>query len=113
MDDLKNRLAKIEKTLNTFISSLKKIEDAKNKRELYDFSTQQLTNWLKENEIDFKDHLKDKLVDVVWNNMNEWEWEYYDDEEDQEEEEEESEDESLEDIEDLEDIDDVEDKNTK
>ena len=27
MDDLKNRLAKIEKTLNTFISSMKKIED--------------------------------------------------------------------------------------
>jgi hypothetical protein len=94
MDDLKTRLSKLEKTINNLVDKFKKIEDVKNKKDLYQFSTQQLIKWLKDNQVDFSEKIKDRLIDIVWTNLNEWEWEYYDDEgeEDEEEDEEEEED---------------------
>lgn len=97
MDDLKNRLSKLENTISNLVDKIKKIEDVKNKKELYNFSTQQLIKWLKDNEVDFNEKIKDRLIDIVWNNLNEWEWEYYY-EKDEEEEEEESKSESLSDL---------------
>ena len=95
MDDLKNRLSTLENTIICLVKNLKKIEDVKKKKDLYEFSNTQLIKWLKDNEIDFNDSVKDILVDIVWTNLNEWEWEYYyEEEEDQEEEEEEEDDDS-------------------
>ena len=90
MDDLKKRLSSIETTINNLVNSLKKIEDVKKKKDLYSFSNTQLIKWLKDNEVDFEDSIKDTLVDTVWTNINDWEWEYYyeEDEEDEEDEEE-------------------------
>ena len=95
MDDLKNRLSKLENTISNLVDKIKKIEDVKNKKELYNFSTQQLIKWLKDNEVDFNEKIKDRLIDIVWNNLNEWEWEYY---YEKDEEEEESKSESLSDL---------------
>ena len=77
MDSINKRIDSLEKTINNLIDSLKKIEDVKNKQDLYSFSTQQLIKWLKDNEVDFNESVKDTLVDIVWTNLNEWEWEYY------------------------------------
>jgi len=77
MDDLKNRLSKLENTINTLVNNFKKIEDVKRKKDLYQFSTNQLIKWLKDNEVDFNESIKDRLIDIVWTNLNEWEWEYY------------------------------------
>jgi len=88
MDSLKTRLSKLEKTINTLVNNFKKIEDVKRKKDLYNFSSQQLIKWLKENEVDFNESIKDRLIDIVWTNLNEWEWEYYDDEEEEESDEE-------------------------
>jgi hypothetical protein len=73
----------------------------KKKEDLYSFSTQQLIKWLKDNEVHYVSDIKDTLIDIVWTNLNEWEWEYYDEEsseepppEKQDEESEESEEES-------------------
>jgi len=88
MDSLKNRISKLENTINTLVNNFKKIEDVKRKKDLYSFSTQQLIKWLKENEVDFNESIKDRLIDIVWTNLNEWEWEYYDDEEEEESDEE-------------------------
>jgi hypothetical protein len=94
MDDLKNRLSSLEKTINNLVNNMKKIEDVKNKEDLYAFTNQQLMKWLKDNQVNYNSNIKDTLVDIVWKNMNEWEWEYYyEDEEDQEEDQEEGEDE--------------------
>ena len=84
MDDLTKRVAKIEQMIKQ-IKNIKKIEQVTTKNELYDFSSEQLVNWLKVNEVEFKIEIKDKLehkdklVDIVWDNLSEWEWEYYDD----------------------------------
>jgi len=92
MDDLKNRLSKLENAINGLVKNFKKIEDVKKKKDLYEFSNQELMKWLKDNEVDFNENIKDTLVSIVWKNLNEWEWEYYyEDEEDQEEGEEKSE----------------------
>jgi len=85
MDDLKKRMTSLENTINTLVKSLKKINDAKNREDLYEFSTQQLVKWLHDNEVEFKETIKDRLVDIVWENINSWEWEYYDDDEAEEE----------------------------
>ena len=92
MDDLKNRLSNLENTINCLVKNLKKIEDVKKKKDLYEFSNTQLIKWLKDNEIDFNDSVKDILVDIVWTNLNEWEWEYYYEEEEVEEDDEEDDD---------------------
>ena len=99
MDDLKKRMTSLENTINTLVKSLKKIKDAKNREDLYEFSTQQLVKWLHDNEVEFKETIKDRLVDIVWENINSWEWEYYDDEEEDEEEEVEEEEEDDDDTE--------------
>jgi len=94
MENLNKRLSAIEKTIKNIHSSMKKIEECKKKSDLKDFSINQLIRWLKENEVEFKEDLKENLVDLVWKNMNEWEWEEYyedDDEEYEEEPEEENE----------------------
>lgn len=90
MDDLKNRLSKLENAINGLVKNFKKIEDVKKKKDLYEFSNQELMKWLKDNEVDFNENIKDTLVSIVWKNLNEWEWEYYyeDQEEDEEEQEE-------------------------
>ncbi len=96
MDDLKNRLSRLENTINTLVNKFKKIEDVKKKKDLYTFSTQQLTKWLKDNEVEFSEKIKDRLIDIVWSNLNDWEWEYYyekEDEADEEAEEDEAEEE--------------------
>jgi len=98
MDDLKNRLSKLENTISNLVDKIKKIEDVKNKKELYNFSTQQLIKWLKDNEVDFNEKIKDRLIDIVWSNLNEWEWEYYYEKDEEEEEEEKSDSESLSDL---------------
>ena len=77
MDSINKRLDRLEKSINGLIDSLKKIEDVKNKQDLYSFSTQQLIKWLKENEVVFDENIKDTLIDIVWTNLNEWEWDYY------------------------------------
>ena len=77
MENINKRLSVIEKTIKNIYSSLKKIEDCKKKSDLNDFSINQLIKWLKENEVEYREDLKDNLVDLVWKNMNEWEWEYY------------------------------------
>jgi hypothetical protein len=76
MDDLVKRVSKIEEMIKQ-IKNIKKIETVTTKNELYDFSDEQLVNWLKVNEVDFENSIKEKLVDTVWDNLNEWEWEYY------------------------------------
>jgi hypothetical protein len=86
MDDLKKRISSLETTINKLVKNLKKINDAKNREDLYEFSTQQLVKWLHDNEVEFKETIKDRLVDIVWENINSWEWEYYDDEEEDEQE---------------------------
>jgi hypothetical protein len=94
MDDLKNRLSKLENAINGLVKNFKKIEDVKKKKDLYEFSNQELMKWLKDNEVDFNENIKDTLVSIVWKNLNEWEWDweyYYEDEEEEEEGEEESE----------------------
>jgi hypothetical protein len=102
MDDLKKRLSKLENAINGLVKNFKKIEDVKKKKDLYEFSNQELMKWLKDNEVDFNENIKDTLVSIVWKNLNEWEWDweyYYEDEEDQDEEEEgEEESESLSDL---------------
>ena len=90
MDSINKRLDSLENTIKGFIDSLKKIEDVKSKQDLYSFSNQQLIKWLKDNEVDFGENIKDTLVDIVWTNLNEWEWDYYYEEESQESEESES-----------------------
>ena len=97
MDDLKNRLSKLENAINGLVKNFKKIEDVKKKKDLYEFSNQELMKWLKDNDVDFNENIKDTLVSIVWKNLNEWEWEYYYEEEPEEEEEEE-ESESLSDL---------------
>jgi hypothetical protein len=97
MDDLKTRLSKLENAISNLVDKFKKIEDVKNKKDLYEFSTQQLIKWLKDNDVDFSEKIKDRLIDIVWSNLNEWEWEYYY-ENDNEESEEEEESESLSDL---------------
>ena len=92
MDAIKDRLANLENVIENLVSSLKKIEEVQNKEDLYSFTTQQLIKWLNDNEVEYKGHLKDRLVDIVWKNINEWEWEYHTDDETEEEEEEEIED---------------------
>ena len=77
MNSINKRLDTLENTINNLVNSLKKIEDTKTKQDLYSFSTQQLIKWLKDNEVDFNESVKDTLVDIVWTNLNEWEWEYY------------------------------------
>ena len=99
MDDLKKRINKLENVITTLVSGMKKIEDVKKKNDLYNFTNQQLMKWLKDNEVNYNENIKDALVDIVWKNLNEWEWEYYDEigesvEESEEEEEEEEEEES-------------------
>ncbi len=89
MDAIKDRLANLENVIENLVSSLKKIEEVQKKDELYSFTTQQLIKWLNDNEVEYKEHVKDRLVDIIWKNINEWEWEYY--YEDEEESESESE----------------------
>jgi hypothetical protein len=84
MDSINKRLDNLEKSVNGLINSLKKIEDVKSKQDLYSFSTQQLIKWLKDNEVVFDENIKDTLVDIVWTNLNEWEWDYYYEEESEE-----------------------------
>ena len=84
MDSINKRIDNLENTINKLIDSLKKIEDVKNKQDLYSFSTQQLIKWLKDNEVVFDENIKDTLVDIVWTNLNEWEWDYYYEEESEE-----------------------------
>ena len=106
MDSLKNRISKLENTINALVNNFKKIEDVKRKKDLYEFSSQQLIKWLKENEVKFNESIKDRLIDIVWTNLNEWEWEYYEDEdedEDEDEAEDEAEDEDEDEAEDEED----------
>jgi hypothetical protein len=96
MDDIKNRLSKLENAINTLVKNFKRIEDVKKKKDLYEFSNQELIKWLKENDIEFNENIKDTLVSIVWKNLNEWEWEYYYEEEpDEEDEEDEEKSESL------------------
>ena len=85
MNDINERISKLENVINNLVNSFKKIEDVKKKNDLYSFSTQQLMKWLKDNEINYNENIKDTLIDIVWKNLNEWEWEYYDDEEEEEE----------------------------
>jgi hypothetical protein len=77
MDAIKDRLANLENVIENLVSSLKKIEEVQKKDELYSFTTQQLIKWLNDNEVEYKEHVKDRLVDIIWKNINEWEWEYY------------------------------------
>ena len=90
MDSIKDRLANLENVIENLVSSLKKIEEVQKKDELYSFTTQQLIKWLNDNEVEYKEHVKDRLVDIVWKNINEWEWEYYYEDDEEEEEQEES-----------------------
>jgi len=94
MDDLKNRISNLENTINNLVSSMKKIEEVKTKEDLYSFTNQQLMKWLKDNQVNYNSNIKDTLVDIVWKNINEWEWEYYyeDDQEDEDQEDEDQED---------------------
>ena len=89
MNDLKKRIIGLENTITKLTKNLKQIEDVKNKKELYNFSTKQLMKWLRENEVEFNENIKDTLINIVWSNLNEWEWLYYDDSDDEESEEEE------------------------
>jgi hypothetical protein len=77
MDAIKDRLTNLENVIENLVSSLKKIEEVQKKDELYSFTTQQLIKWLNDNEVEYKEHVKDRLVDIIWKNINEWEWEYY------------------------------------
>jgi len=91
MDAINDRLDNLENVITNLVQSFKKIEDVTSKKDLYSFSTKQLIKWLKENEVTFEERVKDTLVDLIWENINEWkdydwEWEYYDDEEASEEE---------------------------
>ena len=86
MDEIKDRLANLENVISNLVSSMKKIEEVQNKEDLYDFSTQQLIKWLKDNEVEYATKVKDQLVDIIWKNINEWEWEYYYSDESEEEE---------------------------
>jgi len=86
MDAINDRLDNLENVITNLVQSFKKIEDVTSKKDLYSFSTKQLIKWLKENEVTFEERVKDTLVDLIWDNINEWkdydwEWEYYDDEE--------------------------------
>jgi hypothetical protein len=92
MENINKRLSVIEKTIKDIYSSMKKIEDCKKKSDLKDFTINQLLKWLKDNEVEFREDLKENLIDIVWKNMNEWEWEEYDDEEEEDQEEESEED---------------------
>ena len=87
MDDLKKRLGNLENVISNLVSSLKKIEDVKKKDDLYSFTNQQLMKWLKDNQVNYNDSIKDSLVDIVWKNLKEWEWEYYYENEEESEEE--------------------------
>ena len=99
MDDLKKRLSKLEDAITGLVKSFKKIEDVKKKKDLYSFSNQELMKWLKDNDVEVSENIKDTLVSIVWKNLNEWEWEYYYDEEEPEEDPEEADDsESLSDL---------------
>jgi len=86
MDEIKDRLANLENVISNLVSSMKKIEEVQNKEDLYDFSTQQLIKWLKDNEVEYATKVKDQLVDIIWKNINEWEWDYYYSDESEEEE---------------------------
>ena len=99
MDAINDRLDNLENVITNLVQSFKKIEDVTSKKDLYSFSTKQLIKWLKENEVTFEERVKDTLVDLIWENINEWkdydwEWEYYDDEEASEEASEEADEES-------------------
>jgi adenine C2-methylase RlmN of 23S rRNA A2503 and tRNA A37 len=98
MESINKRLSAIEKSISSLFNSLKKIEDSKKKSDLKNFSINQLIKWLKDNEVEYQEDMKDNLIDIVWKNLNEWEWEYYDESEDQEDESEDQEDEPEEDI---------------
>ena len=87
MNDINERISKLENVINNLVNSFKKIEDVKKKNDLYSFSTQQLMKWLKDNEINYNENIKDTLIDIVWKNLNEWEWEYYYEEPEEEKEE--------------------------
>jgi hypothetical protein len=89
MDKLNKRIESLEKTIKDLVTSLRKIEDAKKKDDLYVFSNHELMKWLKDNEVNYHEEVKDTLVDIVWTNLNEWEWEYYDEEDAEEDAEEE------------------------
>jgi len=92
MNDLKTRLSNLENLVSNIASSLKKIEDVKKKDDLYSFTNQQLIKWLKDNEVNYNENIKDTLIDIVWKNLNEWEWEYYYEESEESEESEENKD---------------------
>ena len=91
MDEIKDRLANLENVISNLVSSMKKIEDVQSKKELYSFSTKQLIKWLNDNEVEYKEDIRDRLIDIVWTNLNEWEWEYYYEDESEEEEDEDEE----------------------
>jgi len=76
-NEINDRISNLENVIENLVSSMKKIEDVKKKDELYSFTNQQLMKWLKDNEVDYNSHIKDTLVDIIWKNLNEWEWEYY------------------------------------
>lgn len=88
MDEIKDRLSNLENVISNLVSSMKKIEDVQSKKDLYSFSTKQLIKWLNDNEVEYQEDIRDRLVDIVWKNLNEWEWEYYYEDEDEEESEE-------------------------
>ena len=88
MEKINKRLSIIEKSISEIVSSLKKIEDVSKKSQLKHFSIKQLIKWLNDNEVEYQTELKENLVDIVWDNLNEWEWEYYDDENENDENEE-------------------------
>ena len=77
MSDINERISKLENVIKNLVNSFKKIEDIKKKEDLYSFSTQQLIKWLKDNEINYNENVKNVIIDIVWKNLNEWEWEYY------------------------------------
>ena len=72
----KTVLEKINKRLENLENKFKKVEDSSKKSELNKFSERKLIKWAVKNEIDLSS-IKKQLIEIIWDNLNNWEWEYY------------------------------------
>ena len=69
-------IEKINKRISNLEQKFKKVEDSSKKSELDKFSERKLIKWAIRNEIDLSS-IKKQLIEIIWDNMNNWEWEYY------------------------------------
>ena len=69
-------IEKINKRISNLEQKFKKVEDSSKKSELDKFSERKLIKWAVRNEIDLSS-IKKQLIEIIWDNMNNWEWEYY------------------------------------